>query len=73
MISFSGCGFIGRNLVQYLVENRVANKIRVVDKTPPQMAWLNERHSQYFEDENVEFLSANLKNASKLELFLCFH
>lgn len=68
----SGCGFIGRNMVQYLVENDLTNKIRVVDKTPPQMAWLNERHARYFENENVEFLSANLKNSSKLLHFSFF-
>lgn len=42
-----GVGFIGRNLVQYLVENQLASKIRVADKVPPSTGWLNDRHKVY--------------------------
>jgi len=32
VLVLGGVGFIGRNLVQFLVENEVAKKIRIVDK-----------------------------------------
>ncbi|XP_067631566.1 uncharacterized protein [Eurosta solidaginis] len=64
VLLLGGCGFIGRNLVTYLVENDLTAEIRVVDKTPPQMAWLNERHNQAFDNSKVEFCSANLINAA---------
>lgn len=57
---FSGCGFIGRNFVEFLIDNDVASYIRVVDKLPPQVAWLNKRHSLAFKDPRVEHVSANL-------------
>ncbi|CAH0394943.1 unnamed protein product [Bemisia tabaci] len=55
-----GCGFIGRNFVEFLIDNDVASYIRVVDKLPPQVAWLNKRHSLAFKDPRVEHVSANL-------------
>lgn len=50
-------------MVTYLIENDLTQEIRVVDKTPPQMAWLNDRHNQSFDNKKVEFCSANLINA----------
>lgn len=58
-----GCGFIGRNLVTYLLDNELTQEIRVVDKTPPQMAWLNAKQTEAFASDKVEFCSANLINA----------
>ncbi|XP_014098961.1 dTDP-D-glucose 4,6-dehydratase [Bactrocera oleae] len=63
VLILGGCGFIGRNMVTYLIENDLTQEIRVVDKTPPQMAWLNDRHNQSFDNKKVEFCSANLINA----------
>ncbi|XP_060802100.1 uncharacterized protein LOC106136810 [Amyelois transitella] len=57
-----GCGFIGRNLVEYLISNDLVSGVRVVDKTPPQLAFLNPNHSKVFEDPRVEYKSANLIN-----------
>ncbi|CAG9787453.1 unnamed protein product [Diatraea saccharalis] len=57
-----GCGFIGRNLVDYLVSNDLVSGVRVVDKTPPQLAFLNPAHTKVFEDPRVEYKSANLIN-----------
>jgi len=59
-----GCGFIGRHLVKYLVDNDLVSAVRVVDKVPPQIAWLNEDHRAAFESPIVEFHSANLINQS---------
>lgn len=61
----AGCGFIGRNLATYLLDNELAQEIRLADKTPPQMAWLNEEQTRVFESDRVEFCSANLINAGR--------
>lgn len=49
--------------MEYLLENDLVSFIRVVDKVPPQTAWLNPKHQQLFEHPSVEFKSANLINA----------
>lgn len=53
--------------MQYLVNNDLASKIRVADKVPPQMAWMNPPHEKAFEDERVEFKHANLINPTSVE------
>ncbi|KAJ1520859.1 hypothetical protein ONE63_003946 [Megalurothrips usitatus] len=60
VIVLGGCGFIGRNFVTYVIENDLVSHVRVVDKVPPQTAWLNSHHKKIFEDPRVEFRSANL-------------
>ncbi|XP_034235426.1 uncharacterized protein LOC117641845 [Thrips palmi] len=60
VIILGGCGFIGRNLVAHLIENDLVSHVRIVDKVPPQTAWLNSHHKKIFEDARVEFRSANL-------------
>ncbi|XP_045496527.1 uncharacterized protein LOC123694936 [Colias croceus] len=71
VVVLGGCGFIGRNLVHYLISNDLVSALRVVDKTPPQLAFLNPAHTKSFEDPRVEYKSANLINptscASALE------
>ena len=67
VVILGGLGFIGRNLVTYLVENDLCSKIRAVDKVPPQTAWLNERHKQAFDNSVVEFQSANLVHEASAE------
>ncbi|KAG5899434.1 hypothetical protein JTB14_033625 [Gonioctena quinquepunctata] len=62
VLILGGCGFIGRNLVSYLVSNDLVSAIRVVDKVPPQVAWMNSKHGEAFNNEIVEFKSANLIN-----------
>lgn len=62
VIVLGGCGFIGRYLVEYLVENELVSFVRVVDKVPPQTAWFNEKHQKIFNNNLVEFKSANLIN-----------
>ncbi|XP_013137726.1 PREDICTED: sterol-4-alpha-carboxylate 3-dehydrogenase, decarboxylating [Papilio polytes] len=61
-VVLGGCGFIGRNLVEYLISNDLVSELRVVDKTPPQLAFLNPTHTKIFEDPRVEYKSANLIN-----------
>ncbi|KAJ8724635.1 hypothetical protein PYW08_016109 [Mythimna loreyi] len=64
VVVLGGCGFIGRNLVEYLITNDLVSGLRVVDKTPPQLAFLNPSHSKIFEDSRIEYKSANLINAT---------
>lgn len=40
----AGVGFIGRHLTALLVQEKLASKIRVVDKAPPSTGWLNSQH-----------------------------
>lgn len=67
LILITGCGFIGRNLVHYLIENALVSKVIVVDKSLPQMAWLNKKHTAALEDVLVEYRSANLISAASCE------
>lgn len=58
VLVLGGLGFIGKHLVKYLVDNNLASKVRVVDKTMLAMA----RLGKYFEEtfKNVECIQANL-------------
>ncbi|KAF7414596.1 hypothetical protein HZH68_003085 [Vespula germanica] len=67
VIVLGGCGFIGRNLVEYLLDNDLVSYLRVVDKVPPQTAWLNSKHAKIFENPLLEFKSANLINAASCQ------
>lgn len=69
----AGCGFIGRNLVEYLINNDLVSYLRVVDKTPPQLAFLNPVHSKIFEDPRVEYKSANLINPSEYSISISIY
>lgn len=60
VLVLGGVGFIGRHFVHYLVENNLAQHIRVVDKALPQTAYLSEAHKATF--DKVEFQQANLIN-----------
>jgi len=60
VIVLGGCGFIGRNLVQYLVENGLVSKIRVADKVLPDLAGLSKKQQEIFKGDTVEFKQANL-------------
>uniref|UniRef100_A0A8W8P4F6 3-beta hydroxysteroid dehydrogenase/isomerase domain-containing protein n=1 Tax=Magallana gigas TaxID=29159 RepID=A0A8W8P4F6_MAGGI len=48
VLVLGGTGFIGRNLVTYLVQNDLVSKVRVADKVPPALAWLNQKHKVRF-------------------------
>lgn len=60
VLVLGGVGFIGRNLVTYLVENNLAGQIRVADKALPATSYLGGAHAQAFEAGNVEFRQCNL-------------
>jgi nucleoside-diphosphate-sugar epimerase len=64
VLVLGGSGFIGRNLVKYLVENNLAEKIKVVDKKYPEMCGMSKPFNDAF--EKVEFVQANLLNAEAI-------
>ena len=56
-----GTGFIGRNLVAYLLKEELAKKIRVADKKAPELNNMLESEEEVFNDEKqVEFIQADL-------------
>lgn len=64
VLVLGGVGFIGRNLVKYLVDNKLASKIRVVDKVLPATAYFNKAIQEAFENPIVEFKQGNLSSAA---------
>lgn len=47
------------------MDNELVSFLRVVDKVPPQTAWLNKKHQEIFDNTLVEFKSANLISSGK--------
>lgn len=72
VIVLGGCGFIGRNLVQYLAENGLVSKIRVADKLLPDLAGLSTKQSEIFKSDLVDFKQANLARQGKLHFTSIF-
>ncbi|KAH3745561.1 NAD-dependent epimerase/dehydratase family protein [Pelomyxa schiedti] len=70
VIVFGGTGFIGRNLVHYLVSQDLCNYVRVVDKVFPQTACLNAAHASVYERPNCQFKQGNL--TSPTSITACF-
>ncbi|CAH1974613.1 unnamed protein product [Acanthoscelides obtectus] len=60
VLLLGGTGFIGRNIVYYWLKEKKVESIVVVDKVPPELAWMNQAHRDAFNDPRVEFKSANL-------------
>lgn len=60
ILILGGCGFIGRNLVDFLVRNSLAAKIRVADKTMPVIANMSKAHEEAFNSPLVEFKQSDL-------------
>lgn len=54
--------------MEYLLDNDLVSYLRVVDKVPPQTAWLNSKHAKIFENPLLEFKSANLINAGNKKI-----
>jgi nucleoside-diphosphate-sugar epimerase len=62
ILILGGLGFVGRNLVLYLVEKDLCKFIRVVDKLTFGMAHLGKKHQSAMENSVVEFIQGNLSN-----------
>lgn len=67
VLVLGGCGFLGRNFVEFLIKNELVSKVRIVDKVPPQIAWLNKYHQEIYSNPLVEFKSANLINSASCQ------
>lgn len=68
VLILGGTGFIGRNLVQYLVENKLTKKIRVADKTLVVVANMNATHKAIFDQKDiVEFKQADLASDAHIK------
>jgi len=68
VLILGGCGFIGRNLVTFLVQNDLVSKILVSDKVLPQVAGLNEVEREIFENSGiVSFKQANLAKEGTID------
>lgn len=68
VLILGGAGFIGRNLVVHLVENGLADAIRVADKTLLETSYLTPQQKAAF--EKVEYMQANLaRDASVAKVF----
>jgi len=63
VLVLGGCGFIGRNLVAYLVKKDLCSHIRVVDKVLPSVAYLGPAHSGAFASPVVKFKQGNAQSA----------
>jgi len=61
VLILGGLGFIGRNFVEYLVSNNLADKIRVADKGLPELVGLSKKQSEIIKNKDVvEFKQLNL-------------
>ena len=66
ILILGGCGMVGRNLVRFLATNQLCSKIRVADKTIPQIAFFHPSDEEIF-DRNVEFVQADLNKPPHIE------
>jgi nucleoside-diphosphate-sugar epimerase len=60
LLILGGVGFIGRNLVHYLIENNLCSFIKVADKSLPIIAQLHPSHEESFNSSIVEFSQVDL-------------
>jgi len=67
VIVLGGCGFVGRNLVQFLVDNDLVSKVRVADKMIPALAGLSEHQKNIFNKaDKVDFKQVNLSRTNTI-------
>jgi nucleoside-diphosphate-sugar epimerase len=69
VLILGGVGFIGRNLVQYLLANNLASKICVADKVLPEVAGLSEAEMANFKSDKVTFKQCNLARDGSFSAF----
>lgn len=67
VLILGGTGFIGRNLVRYLVQNNCCSLIRASDKNRPEMSWLSPAELEMYKAPPVEYIMSNLVNPQSVE------
>ena len=55
VLILGGCGFIGRNLVRYLVTENLALFIKVADKAMPEMSYFHDCFTEAFQSPIVQY------------------
>jgi len=61
VLILGGLGFIGRNLVEFLMDRQLVSRIRVADKVLPDLAGLSQKQTALFKNSDiVDFKQANL-------------
>lgn len=67
VLVMGGTGFIGRNLVKWLVDNKQVKKVVVADKTMPAVASMLPHHKEAFEHKRVIFKQSDLSRKAHVE------
>eukprot|EP01062_Namystynia_karyoxenos_P073092 TRINITY_DN69938_c0_g1_i1.p1 TRINITY_DN69938_c0_g1~~TRINITY_DN69938_c0_g1_i1.p1 ORF type:complete len:375 (+),score=118.90 TRINITY_DN69938_c0_g1_i1:86-1210(+) len=62
VLVLGGTGFIGKHLVKYLVDYDIASKVRVADKRPPQLSYMDEDFTAAF--TKVDFVQVDLATSA---------
>lgn len=65
-IVLGGTGFIGRNLVKFLLDGGHCSYIRSVDKVFPQTAFLSKEHAAVYDNPSCQFVQGNLSSAASI-------
>jgi len=67
VLILGGCGFIGRNMVKFLVDNKLASHIRVADKKMPVSNNFHADHQAAFNDKKlVSFKQSDVSRAASV-------
>lgn len=66
VLVLGGTGFIGRNLVKFLVDNGKCAYVRSVDKVFPQTAYLSKEHAAVYDNPICQFVQGNLSSPRNL-------
>jgi len=66
VLVLGGVGFIGRNLVKYLVDSGQVSYVRVIDKVLPATAFLGTPHAEAFSNPMVEYRQGNLTSPASI-------
>jgi len=67
VLILGGVGFIGRNLVKYLVDHQPDTNIKVLDKVLLATSFLSAEHKAAFDSPNVTVKQANLSSPKSIE------
>jgi dTDP-D-glucose 4,6-dehydratase len=60
ILVLGACGFVGRNFIHFVVENKLASFIKAVDKAIPSMSYFHPLFERSFQAPEVQFEQADL-------------
>eukprot|EP00727_Mastigamoeba_balamuthi_P014435 m51a1_g9616 putative nad dependent epimerase (367) ;mRNA; f:1086466-1088291 len=66
VLVLGGTGFVGRNLVRFLLDSGACSFIRSVDKVFPQTAFLSKEHAAVYDNPACQFLQGNLSSPASI-------